>query len=290
MFNSLEFIIIDDRFLEQLIPIRVTLNELNSGHEVPIEDEIELLKFLRKILLPLKALTDKFSEEKNVSCSNIIYLLSWAMSSLRSIKNKANNQLERKIIDDIFSLFDSNGLSSPSSIKNYAIAAYIDPRYKSFAFSSDGRVNDPKYLTAKGWVKTEAYKLISSDSQLDSSFDEISFSENDDLFNELEIRKSRVTDGRLANDSNVINETSGYASEKAIGINSDPLDYWKKRQFSWPTLALIAKKYLGLLSSPVPCERLFSKIGQIITDRRSRLDPKRVNKIVFVKCNSFLRK
>ncbi|KIJ33584.1 hypothetical protein M422DRAFT_128513, partial [Sphaerobolus stellatus SS14] len=42
----------------------------------------------------------------------------------------------------------------------------------------------------------------------------------------------------------------------------------------YPTLARIARDYLAIQGSAVPCERCFSSSGQTGTNRRNRLLPK----------------
>ena len=50
----------------------------------------------------------------------------------------------------------------------------------------------------------------------------------------------------------------------------------------------LAKKYLGIVATSVPSERLFSQAGQVILDRRARITPKNVNMVLFL--NSYLKK
>jgi len=50
---------------------------------------------------------------------------------------------------------------------------------------------------------------------------------------------------------------------------------------------LLAKKYLSVVATSVPCERLFSEAGQVISQKRNRLSPDRVNQLLFL--NSFLK-
>ncbi|XP_017476029.1 PREDICTED: zinc finger BED domain-containing protein 4-like [Rhagoletis zephyria] len=47
----------------------------------------------------------------------------------------------------------------------------------------------------------------------------------------------------------------------------------------------LAKKYLCALASSVPCERIFSKAGQIVSDRRSRLSEKNTEMLLFLNTN-----
>ncbi|KYN08248.1 Zinc finger BED domain-containing protein 1 [Cyphomyrmex costatus] len=61
-----------------------------------------------------------------------------------------------------------------------------------------------------------------------------------------------------------------------------PLKTWQHLRALYPHLYEIALKYLVIVGTSVPCERLFSKAGNIITEKRNRLKGKRVSKIIFL--------
>lgn len=43
----------------------------------------------------------------------------------------------------------------------------------------------------------------------------------------------------------------------------DALAYWEKRQVVYPQLAVLAKRYLCVLATSAPVERLFSTAGKV---------------------------
>jgi hypothetical protein len=53
-------------------------------------------------------------------------------------------------------------------------------------------------------------------------------------------------------------ETARYLCEPPVHLNSDPLHWWKLNEHRFPTLARMARDYLAVCASSVPCERLFS--------------------------------
>lgn len=44
-------------------------------------------------------------------------------------------------------------------------------------------------------------------------------------------------------------------------------------------------KTRGIVATSVPFERIFSKTGQIINDRRTRLQPNKVKQLIFLNAN-----
>jgi hypothetical protein len=61
--------------------------------------------------------------------------------------------------------------------------------------------------------------------------------------------------------------------------------WWKNNEKQYPRLSLLAKQYLGISSSSVSSERVFSKVGHLISKRRANLSPKLVNKLVLMNKN-----
>jgi len=65
----------------------------------------------------------------------------------------------------------------------------------------------------------------------------------------------------------------------------DPLAWWRGRVNVYPRLSQLARRHLCMVATSVPSERVFSKSGQLISDRRSRLSPKNVKMVMFLNAN-----
>ena len=76
-----------------------------------------------------------------------------------------------------------------------------------------------------------------------------------------------------------------YIEEPNIARNQDPLAWWKERVHIYRQLVPLAKKYMCIVATSVPSERVFSKSGQLISARRSRLAPKTVQMVMFLNSN-----
>lgn len=77
-------------------------------------------------------------------------------------------------------------------------------------------------------------------------------------------------------------ELRQYLNQPIIPRQNDPLKYWQTVKHAYPVLFKIAKKYLSVVATSVPSERLFSKAGIIKSESKNRLTPKRLNILLFL--------
>ncbi|XP_042612029.1 uncharacterized protein LOC109069099 [Cyprinus carpio] len=80
-------------------------------------------------------------------------------------------------------------------------------------------------------------------------------------------------------------EVQAYLEEPLLPTHEDPLKWWESRAPVYPRLSKLMAKKLCVVATSVPSERIFSKTGQIISERRSRLKPKKVRALVFFNAN-----
>lgn len=83
----------------------------------------------------------------------------------------------------------------------------------------------------------------------------------------------------------VIIEFDRYLAEPLINREEDPLKWWYERRHVYQTLYKYIKKRLCIPATSVPCERTFSKAGQIVTEKRSQIKSKKVSQILFLNSN-----
>jgi len=55
-----------------------------------------------------------------------------------------------------------------------------------------------------------------------------------------------------------------------------------KRKINYNFLSTLAKRFLCVTATNVPSERLFSSAGNLLSERRSRLTPENVEKLLFL--------
>ena len=79
---------------------------------------------------------------------------------------------------------------------------------------------------------------------------------------------------RLTPQQRVKQEIDQYLTHPQLNIEDDPLPWWQSECVRYPILAKLARKYLCLCATSVPAERVFSCGGNIVSDKRTCLNPK----------------
>lgn len=85
--------------------------------------------------------------------------------------------------------------------------------------------------------------------------------------------------------SKAIIEIDKYLNEPLLDRKLDPLMWWKQMKMVYPNLFQLALLRLCVPSTSVPCERIFSKAGYTISDRRNRLSMKNTESLLFLNSN-----
>ena len=62
--------------------------------------------------------------------------------------------------------------------------------------------------------------------------------------------------------------------------NVDPVEFWRLNKETYPGLFYCFEYIFSIMASSVPSESLFSEAGDQVTDKRNRLDPEKVNKMM----------
>lgn len=80
-------------------------------------------------------------------------------------------------------------------------------------------------------------------------------------------------------------ELDRYLQEPLINRCEDPLKWWAIHKGLYPRLFIMVKKRLCVTATSVPCERLFSKAGMVITEKRSRMLASKSSQVLFLNQN-----
>ncbi len=80
-------------------------------------------------------------------------------------------------------------------------------------------------------------------------------------------------------------EVQRYLSDPNIPRTEDPLHLWATQKAVYPHLHCLALEFLCTPASSVPCERIFSKAGEVVNKKRNRLSPRSVEQVLFLNKN-----
>ena len=157
----------------------------------------------------------------------------------------------------------------------HAITSFLDPRHKTLKYINNQAVQ----FQLKGSV----LQLMRSEFKVKpkvESTEEPAEKKRKSVFSYLE------GDYNSLSEDDPEDELMRYVSEPVM--IRDPLQWWKHYARRFPTLAKLARKFLCIMGTSVPSERVFSTAGLTVTDKRSRLDSNVFNEIIFM--NKVLQK
>ena len=150
------------------------------------------------------------------------------------------------------------------------LSSLLDPRMKDLSFVLPEKCNDTKALLH------EKYNEIQS-----STFQPIQSTRSP-----VKKKKLTILTGLKKKPTRTRDEINEYLQSEEIDLESDPFIWWSDREERFPTLSLLAKKYLSVYACSTASERLFSDAGNLLTAKRTRIDPNLFKKLIFLKRNA----
>ncbi|KAI4900017.1 hypothetical protein NFI96_023279 [Prochilodus magdalenae] len=143
--------------------------------------------------------------------------------------------------------------------------------------------------------RMEYHTVLSETTILDPRFKKLAFNQNRAVDEALQRITAAATarsslsspllGGQEAADAMV--ELRSYLEEPLFQRSADPLSWWETKCSVYPRLTHVMGYRLCIVATSVPSERSFFKTGQIITERRNRINPAKRRSLVFL--NASLR-
>jgi hypothetical protein len=133
----------------------------------------------------------------------------------------------------------------------------LDPRFKTHTFPNAITINEAKHALY------EAVATVHPEEE-----ETVAYEVKGSLFDDFDwaVCISKVTSHAQTASRNYVDN---FFAEPTLGHQLDPLDWWKKRRDRYPRLVVLVRRYLCIITNSVPCERIFSKMGLVVTDRRT---------------------
>ncbi len=159
----------------------------------------------------------------------------------------------------------------------HVMGVFLHPNYKTLRSATSTQI-DYCHQTCRAAVANEATDDVTEEEE---PYDEPQ-QKKKKLFLESLMDHNRPTKTKKSKQAK--DEVDRYIELDLQGeIYSNPLRFWKENEFKFPTLSRLAKRYFAIPCSSAAVEREFSAAGQIVSQRRSTLEPSTVNNILFLR-------
>ena len=257
-----------------------TLAIMNPAITISRED-FEILEEICKILKPFLLITEDVSSEKQVTISKLIlfsrclkkyfdkYVIANKPKQILSVVGKIKEELERRFKD----IEDRTMLAE---------ATLLDPRFKKQAFLSTNSYNKAKQSVIQ---KAAALRISSDDEPTEREGQQQSGdTEEDSFWDEFDSSVQRSTSQPTPLASTII-QFDKYIEVQPLGRKADPFKWWQEHKIYYPRLYQLMLRRLCIVGSSVPCERVFSRAGNTLTELRRRLTSRKLRKIMFLNYN-----
>lgn len=271
-----------ERFLMLIESVSSSLIKLPKLPQMLTAFEVVILNEILKMLKPFELVSKEICGEKYVTCSKVIPIVNALLHEVHALNPESDlgKDLKQKLIIELqkrFSDIESNQILS--------IATIVDPRFKRLHFC--------KALACSDAIQRVNRMLVNIENP--SNIEKIVPDTNINKNKNSDIWSFHRTLAEKSQKSNQENELFGgvdlefrqYLNLNVIDIETDPLEYWERNKHCFPKLAKIAIKYLSIVATSVPCERIFSCAGNIMDENRNRTKPERLSKLLFLNSLQF---
>ncbi|XP_044766203.1 E3 SUMO-protein ligase ZBED1-like [Coccinella septempunctata] len=265
---------IKDAVLSALAIEQPRLNTLSPDDWVLLQKSMEVLRLFNEVTIEMSA-------EKSVSISKVMVLVKIIKNHVeRAIQNNGPDQYLRFLHilrDQLINRFgdmENNPLVTD--------AALLDPRFKKHGFLSRD-----KYDICLRSIKSKLRALIVAEDNVPEMSEQLPHASNNaeslNVWAEFdqEVEKDIIRNPTAAS----IIEIDKYLNEPLIKRTDDPLQWWHERKLLYPNLYILMKRRLCVPATSVPCERVFTKAGQVLNTKRSSLKPEKASQILFLNYN-----
>ncbi|XP_076296265.1 E3 SUMO-protein ligase ZBED1-like [Lasioglossum baleicum] len=270
-----------ERLLAVKIPLCATVASLMNCPTSPNAQQWKTIQDIIPLLKPIEYVSSELGGEKYVTASTIMPLITGLQNAIDKIKPQTipGYALKCNIMNNLeirFNYIHTNKIITISTI--------ADPRFKTAVFR-----NNTDIQTATETVISELTPLITAETNSETRSVQAEETEQEtEGFWDFHVHKVSHLTRRCSDSSPSASAASTmkqYLDMPYENIKSDPVTFWGIHGQTIPTLKKIFEKYLCVPATSVPSERIFSKAGQIMSDRRNRLSPKNLDYLIFLNCN-----
>uniref|UniRef100_A0A8D8VZ86 Zinc finger BED domain-containing protein 1 n=1 Tax=Cacopsylla melanoneura TaxID=428564 RepID=A0A8D8VZ86_9HEMI len=251
----------------------------------------------------LNRATKIVSAEKDIVLSKLNYVMEELLAHTKVLKNiECSPQLTEfhgVLYKECVERFSRLEMSSSKCLLNEATV--LDPRLKNHGFGIQGSYKETRKSielrcvnivlhnnsTSTATTSTiPTFTATTSTASTSTAITSTPVTATDDCFwNKFDGKVNNLVHQNTPPVVKVITEIDRYIAEPLLQRDEDPLKWWEQCKTVYPTLYELMLKRMCLQATSVPSERVFSKSGEILNAKRSRLTNSRFSQIVFLNCN-----
>lgn len=271
--------------VKRCIDIKEALNSamINLSMESFTSYEWSMLEDVSIVLEPCEEVTRAISGEKYVNGSLIIPITQGLIIALGSLDTEHVflPQVD-SIRQDLLGGLKRRFLNLDRS-KTFTTAMILDPRFKLY-FDDQGVADDTK----RRLIALVTQEISATMPAIQSQSVAVAVQPQSvpkSIWKDFESKMTNFRPEGTAH-SRAIIEVQRYMDESIISRTDCPLQWWKAHKAVYPHLYKVAVQKLNAMASSVPCERVFSAAGNIMTERRTRLGCRKLQQLLFLQQNT----
>ncbi|XP_036142219.1 zinc finger BED domain-containing protein 4-like [Monomorium pharaonis] len=247
-------------------------------------DELLLAKEILQILRPVEQVTKELCGEKYVTISKMIPMIYCLKKKIEMLDLRLETSIARTVISRLqFQI--TKRFENMTCNRIIAVSTILDPRFKRLHFQQNKLVacaQSVNYIAK--CIKEIDQTIIPDDDTMMTEANVENSEESDNLWTYHE----NLVKGQIGNENDrdkdeMPTDLKHYLHQPLAKLKENPMFYWfKKYKMIYPTLSKVARKYLFMVATSVPSERLFSRAGNILTEERNRLSPDHLQQLLFL--------
>ncbi|CAF4227437.1 unnamed protein product, partial [Rotaria sordida] len=237
--------------------------------------------------------TRKLASDSSPTIPIILPVITTLITSLEY--RDADSSFQKKVKDNLHLIIQKR-FEELYQDKLILLCSVLDPRWKDFSFLNRSLyqshnetlvvLNQLQAFDARNL----AYLLLEEQFNIlfgnTSTVSQSNVQQPEQKKKEFDLFDIMITNNILTPTNSRDAELLMYENEREIHRNENPLEWWNANKIKFPILSKLAFKYLCITGTSAPSERMFSAIGHLTSDRRSRLTPENADILLFLNKNS----
>lgn len=290
------------RFTELEEAVRTTVALLDVALPHINVEEWQILRDLQKILEPFEEATRAVSGQEYMTASLVIVITNSLLDICKEVVASPEFVVNVKLVAKKLEKELNERVGKVEYSSTLAMCTFLDPRFKTTFFKN----NDAIEKTKKNVISALADIINRKDLEHDTFGTGTNESNNDRDTSTTTVAAANLEKQKLSlwisidkfsinnytqtksSTSRAIIEVQRYMDDNLVIRKKDPLTWWLENKFIYPHLSMLVKEKCCVVATSVPCEHLFSKAGQILSERRTRLGNTKAQQLLFLNVNTKL--